>query len=114
MSNHCAECWYEISENYGRCEKCHQNAKAVISERMSHASEIGEKSEDLAIRFTCEMNVFFTQIPETDVMVARLRQGSELIRQMIARSKLTKHQSQYVSAIDRVANRVAPMNEGTK
>lgn len=112
--NHCAGCGMPLSENYGRCKKCHQKAKAEIAERLSHGNEVGGKSEEHAIRFACEMNVFFINIPETDVMVARLRSGSEIIREMIARSKLTKQQAKHVTAIDRVANRVAPMKGESK
>ncbi len=60
------------------------------------------------IHFGCELNVGFTQIEETPLMIARLRNESVNETSQLARTKLKPGNPQFVAPVNRVANLVAP------
>ena len=78
-----------------------------LKNRLSECSQFPSKPDaNREIRFTCELNVGFTQIEETPVMRCRLRNEKVSDITNESRSRVNKDLSEFIEPINRVAARV--------
>lgn len=78
-----------------------------LKNRLSEVTQFPAKPDaNQEIRFTCEMNVGFTQIEETPEMLCRLRNEKVNSDANESRSRVNKSLAEFIEPVNRVAARV--------